>query len=516
VRYVKCDCGEGAPCLHALLAVWAFRRLPPDASGGYVSLGSAVAPVPAAALDELERVLLELARLGVAGVPAAVRDRLRRLAERLDEGGLVWPAEALLELGDQLAAYAEHDARFTPERVAELVGELLIRGDAIRSDTVAVPQPLVRGLGSDRELRLGRARFVGLGCGAELRRGSATLAAYLQDADSGTVVAVERCFADAPPDAASAGSAQRSQPATPPEPLPLAVLAGRHLRETLTLRGLGAGQLTCEGARRSASHRLTLSQKRGSWTLSPQTFEWALLRAPVLAEDFAEVRARLALLPPASLRPRRVAEDLQVCPVAAVEEARFRAATQTVEAILRDARGERALLVHPYTSRAATGCEALLAALTREGAAVRFVAAAARLLGPETLQLAPTAVVLERASGRAAVQPWVEVGASAAPLEAGVVEAAAPPLTEYPARLLGELGELLLLGLDRVGVEAARRFRDCCSAGEALGFDRLVAPVDRLATALEGKRGTARWDSAPAAALLLELALLARLASELG
>jgi hypothetical protein len=49
-----------------------------------------------------------------------------------------------------------------------------------------------------------------------------------------------------------------------------------------------------------------------------------------------------------------------------------------------------------------------------------------------------------------------------------------------------------------------------------MGFDRLTRPVAALADALEQKGHTPRRDMRPAARIVLEVAALARLASDVG
>src|SRR5207253_618945 len=78
----------------------------------------------------------------------------------------------------------------------DLAGELQARCEAIRRDSGALPQLLIRGCGGDRPGDLAKATFHGLGCGVQLRRRRVVLSAYLQDSDSGRVVAVVREFAD--------------------------------------------------------------------------------------------------------------------------------------------------------------------------------------------------------------------------------------------------------------------------------------------------------------------------------
>jgi hypothetical protein len=197
-RYVHCDCAAPAPCAHVPLAVWAFRLLSPGKDAGILSTQRTALPVPVAVLDQIDDVLLEGAEGGLSAAGAAWRDRLARLEAACRGAALVWPAEVVGELIHRYERYAGHDARFAPEEFAELAGELLIRADAIRNDTGAVPQLLVRGTASDHWSELGSSRFIGVGCGVRVGRGRATVTAYLQDANSGSMVAVGREFPDPP------------------------------------------------------------------------------------------------------------------------------------------------------------------------------------------------------------------------------------------------------------------------------------------------------------------------------
>ena len=507
VRYVSCDCGDRPPCRHAALAVWAFRELAADRTAGYVSLQQRTDPPPLALLDELEAAVAEQLRVGAAGGARRLKDRLRRLEREARAQGLAWPAEICADLALQQERYLAHDARFDPDLLVELIGEQLIRARAIRRDTGAVPQLLIRGLPSDRESRTGKARFIGLGCGARFRRGGVELTVHLQDADSGSIVALQREFPD-PPE--GSGEVPRS----------LSRLARRPVVQGVTLASLGSGQLLLQNAKRSAGGRLAIGRTRSSF--SPQTYAWDTLRPPALAEGFAEVASRLAGLPPASLRPRHVAEDFHVCPVARVVEPGFDDTTQCVEATLLDAQGDRAHLVHPYTGRAAAGCEALLAAL-EVGPPVRWAAGPVHL-GPRGLEIYPVSLVVERGKDqRRLVQPWVDGESDAAVVGRAAGERAPSgelvdqdPVSTFPAELARELAELAVTGLEHADARTASTWRELARRGEAMGFDLLVAPVSRVATALEQRLHTARWDPTAAGREALALALLVRLAAEAG
>ena len=155
---------------------------------------------------------------------------------------MIWPAEVIVEIIHQYERYAEHDARFNPEYFAELVGELLIRADAIRKNTGAVPQLLIRGTASDHWTDLASARFIGLGCGVRQSRKVVTHVAYLQDANSGSMVAINREFPDPEPDSGT-------------EPKPFWQLAQTPALKNATFATLGAGQLLTSGGRRATDRR---------------------------------------------------------------------------------------------------------------------------------------------------------------------------------------------------------------------------------------------------------------------
>jgi len=500
-RYTHCDCEEPAPCRHVAMAVWAFRRLAPERAAGMISTHTEPLPIPAPLLDDVEKTLQRLGEEGFSGTPAVGRDPLRRLESRARDGGLIWIADLLAELAQSHERYAKHDARFAPFRVAELLGELLIRCDAVRSNTDAVPQLLIRGNRHDRLTAMGQSRMIGLGCGVRVLRRAVEVNAYLQDADTGTVVVVGREFADLEADA---------------EPRPFGRLGQTHLVKGTSLAALGAGQLLIQGGRRAANRRFLPGRARA--VVHPQNFAWEKLRAPVLAEDFGEVQARLASAPPASLRARRLTEDFHVCPVAAVESAGFDAVDQAVEAALGDGSRNRAMLWHPYSARGKEGAEATLAALGARGDSLRFVAGRVRLRGSE-LVIHPTCLVFDDGPARTALQPWVasspsEIASTSAALP-GSVDLAADPIGDYPRQLLEAVGELVVGGLRSVDAATVSRWREIARSAEALGLTRLADHVGGLAGSLEAKLSTPRWQARAACASLLRVSALARLAVDL-
>ncbi len=505
LRYTRCDCAERAPCSHVPLAIWAFRALPDDQPGGLISTRRDPLPVPEPVLDALETALTEWAIVGVSNTPSILTDRLRRLEEEARNEGLVWPAEIVADLLVQHRAYADRNAQFHPPRIPELAGELAVRIAAIRANTGGAPPLFVRGSSADRTTEVGAARLVGIGCGATLRRGQVEVTACMQDISTGSVIALSRAFADPPAD-------------TGQDPEDLWRLAGRPVLNGFSLSALGAGQMLTRGGKRTAAGVFLPPRTLASVSCSPQAYRWEALHGPLLVEDLAELEARLAGQLPSCLSPRRITENLVVCPVAGVRQAGFSAPQQVVYAVIVDTRGNVGHLLHPYTTRGRAGAEAMLQRLTADGEALRFVAARVQR-AVAGVRLAPVGLVFEEGSTRTLVQPWVERPTAAAEVSDPAVapggsSAARDPLAEFLSELGDLLGEQWLLGLERRDERLVHNWRALLDRGGALGFHRLLAPIRVFCSLLEARRHIVQWQPMPAARALVELSLVVRAAAE--
>ncbi len=470
VRYSHCDCGQPSPCLHALLAVRAFRAMPADQTAALVSSGSPQIATDEPLLAEAERAVLRLLEDGIGGVASSEAHRWHRTAKALHGAGLVWLAGLLEDLLRERERYAARDALFAPENLAALAGELLMRCDALRHCT-ALPRGLAGGWRTTEQAEVGYSRWIGMGTLVTVRRKSVTLAAFMQEAGTGSPGAVMREVAH-PADGA---------------PQDFAAMARVGMVKGAGIRALGAGQVIAEGCRRTPDHRLAFGRARAQ--VSPQSFEWEKLRAPVLVEDFAELRARLSLLPPRSLRPRRIGEDFHVLPVAANTAASFDPATQTLTAELTDTAGQRVKLALPWHARAAAGLGRLTAGLTENAAA--FVSGAVSLT-PAGLAIVPAGVVL-RGAERTLVQPWVDERAEAQAVvsseEASAFSESPPDSPLPPAwRECGELlADLLVTGCSRAREDRWRQLAaDSEPAGSLLSAQSARGVAESLRRAREG------------------------------
>jgi hypothetical protein len=249
--------------------------------------------------------------------------------------------------------------------------------------------------------------------------------------------------------------------------------------------------------------------------VNPQNFSWENLRPPALAESFSEIRERLQLLPPPSLRPRRVAEDFHVCPIARVAEAAFNSATQTIEAVLEDARGEHALLRHPFTSRGSEGAERLLGSLMTSPERIRYVSGPMRLTSSGLL-IEPVAVVLED-QGRSVIQPWIDrhSDARSAATLPKVESQAIDQLATFRQELAACVQEVMLLGLRRSDANCLRMWQIVEQHAESLGLSRLATVIRPVVQGLVEKASTISWSWQPAGRSLLECAVLARVMQEI-
>lgn len=502
LRYVTGDCAEAQLPQWTALAVWSFRALPAERLAGLLSLQESELPVPQTSLDTLAALLRELGRDGLAGVPATWSQRLTRLETALRADGLVWPAELVADLLHQQAMYAQHDARFEPHEVRQLVGELLIRSRAIGRATRSVPQPLIRGTRSDRAAEIAGGRLIGVGLGVRPGPRHTTIGAYLQDVDSGNVVAVERTFADPDP---AAGETPRS----------FADLAGTVLVRGVSLAGLAASQLLLKSGKRTPSGQLILPRTASSLTTHPQNYQWEQLKPPFAAESFAQLEARLESLPPSALRPRRRTENVYAIAIAGVDAVEFDVAHQQLVARITDADGRTARLVHPFHARSRAAFDDWKTALDERGSQARFVCGHVRSRGKQ-LQIHPLCLVLADGEQRTAVYPWLPQSQASASTRTApsFAEAASPepaPLSNFLDRLDGQLADSLLTGLATARESTWKELRD---SARALGFVRLTQPLAAVAETLVQRSNTLHWNAEPAVENILELCLLARLASE--
>jgi hypothetical protein len=504
-RYVSADCSEGLLGTFVPMAVWAFRRLEAGRRSGIVAIQQTASDVPDSLLQNVESLVTELCTDGLQGISTTWPQRLMRQEASCRESGLIWPAELLADMLQQREMYASRDAVFDPIAVVRLTGELLIRCRAIRRGTTAIPQLLIRGSRSDQSTDLASSRLVGLGSSVRRSRRAVTVTAFLQDSDAGSVVGVERTFADPAED-------------SPDSPASFASLSQTVISRGISLSAIGAGQLLIKTGKRTPGGRLILPRTAASISLNPQSFQWEHLRSPLAVEGFAELSARLDLLPPSSLRPRRLTEGLHACPIKAIEEVSFDIQSQRLRGTVIDLQGERAEISHPYTTRGRSGFERLSEALADPARQARFVCGQVSRRRSGIL-IEPICVVFETDDGkRQGVFPWTDSGATATTIDHD--DESPATTTSTLASLLGELqfelSEIQLNGLRRIGPQDAKRWTSLSSQLNRAGLLRLGERATRLSAHLLEQSELTNWDPTNAIAETFQLLLLTRLADDIG
>lgn len=468
LRYAQCSCSDPAPCAHAVMAVQAFRLLPPDRLSGIVTEGPLDAPVDRDPFDAATECVRELFSVGLSALSSAWRDRMQRIAAL----SLPWPAQILEEIARDFDLYASRDAGFSPENMLMRCGELLLRADAILAGCAPVPQAFIRGLKADRDSELGSSRFIGLGANVIEARHSTTVQVFLQEIDNGHTVSVERVF---------------NEPADVQKKLYHQLAQTASVRDA-SLSSLAAGQLITQGGKRTASGRLVIGRSRA--VVNPQNFTWEQLKAPLLVEDFSEIEARLRLLPPNCFRPRRAGSDFHVCPLQAIEAAHFDAGSNSITAHLIDSNGQRALLVHPWTHRGEIGADSLLAEL--QGDARPFFVAGQVHASAHGLIIHPTALVVAGdGNSRRVILPWIGNTRSHTSTVHSNVAPARTQRAYAPASEL--LTQLLLQGADRLSKRSWPEWSRIIRELEATGYHRMAEMLHNIQTQNAAPISALKW-----------------------
>ncbi|RUS99151.1 hypothetical protein DSM106972_078530 [Dulcicalothrix desertica PCC 7102] len=510
IRYTYCDCSEPAPCRHVLYSVWAFRKLQPEQISGIISTQQEAAPIPVDVLNDIEDNLNSLLKSGIRGVNKAYISRLRRLEQNCRASSLIWLAEIIAEIIQETERYESRDARFSPIRVVELVGELCIRSDAIRNDTGAVPQLFIRGSQTDKLTDIGAARLISLGCGVQVRHKNVQLTTYLQDTDSGSVVAIYHDFPDSQDD----------------NLVDFWQLAQNNAFKQVSFATLSAGQMLVKGGKRTPNYQFLPG--RAQVVVNPQTFEWESLRPPLLVEDFNSLRAYLELLPPTSLRPRRLTENFYVFQIHQLQSVEFCNVEQVVKARLFDQSNNQAVLKFPYLYRSRIGTEALLKYVTNP---LLFVAGHAHLT-TEGLVIIPVSLIFEVDNKRVMLQPWI-CGADFERVKYEgelLLDGSQLDLSnKHPINLVLEelqqvLSDSFIIGLERVDAQVIHEWRRVYSYGQSIGFSYLLEPISKLVKIfeqrLERENGAVMSEAitdfnSSVAQLVLQVCVLVRLSQDI-
>ena len=498
-RYTHCDCDEIAPCRHVPMAIWAFRDLPEEKPSGIVETLPESPPIPETLIADIRNALLDFAELGLSGTSKALIGRFEHLIKRCEDEGLIWHSDILRDFLLLHQQYHAQDSQFSPLRLAEVLGELMIRLRAVENPSRHIPAIFVRGSASSRETTKGTSALMGLGCTVDIHKKGVTLSAYMQDSGSGQTVAIQKYFADPEDDKTAPQAFSR--------------LGLRNAMKGTAFASIGNQRYLIQGGKYSSN--ATFNPGRAKISANPQNYQWENLRAPLLVADFDEVIARQSAQPPKSLRPRRVGESIVVCPIERVNFAGFDNMSQSIVAMVQDSVGGEAMLQHPFTSRGNEGAEKLMWWLTNHPEDIRFVAGDISIQ-QGGLMIAPIAVVFEVDGKRHGVQPWVDkyTGDSGQEFDGEQGRELLDPTHYYPSEVAETLGEIFTLGITRLDAPMIRQLEHLCNEGERLGFSKLLAPIVDMTRQFADKQRNSHWDWQKSAQRAFDVLLLLQFARE--
>ncbi|GAB3964489.1 hypothetical protein GCM10029978_025100 [Actinoallomurus acanthiterrae] len=396
--YVHTDAATGLRGEVITLAVWAFRAADERGLRGEdvrVDVGGRTGGGPGrsgleAVVGLVDEVLLEGAVHAGPLQPAALRRASRELTAR----NLHWPASALDDLTEQLAAYQDRAARYAPETLAGLLAEVHARHRAARHPG-GLPRAQVLGTDESAETPLRQVRLTALGCRVGGTEDERTADVFLAHAHSGVVLVLKRRWEIAEGQALTGGD-----------------LASRRILGS-TLGSLAAANVVSENASRSAGRVVRLA---AGWvsrtTVTPAGAAWKDLPGSVLVRDLQALDREVAALPPALIRPRVEAELIRVVEAVAVHEIGYDPGGQRLEAVIADANGATAVVSAVHSPYRPGALDSLAEALKEQAAGPLLLSGAVRRTGG-SLVLDPIAVM----AGGAVIVPDLAPGAGGAALD---------------------------------------------------------------------------------------------------
>ncbi|MCB9603197.1 MAG: SWIM zinc finger family protein [Sandaracinus sp.] len=491
LAYARCDCRLAQGCSHVVLAVWAFREADVrDASASELTVELRDAGARAdehGPLDDAVGLARHLVVDGVTHAREALSQRFERLRRALASEGHVWPEDALEDLERALARYRSRSARYRAEDVLAIAAELEARRRASRRDA-ALPAAHVLGTGEKHETALDHLRLVGLGARVEVEGPVRRVEVFLGEPDTGAVLVCSKEWSFEPP---------ANPPVGAVDPVPDGPSLGRRKIAGATFGQLAAGQVVSRAAKRRANRAITFGSAHGSTSVVPQTGDWDRLPAPLRAGSVQALLRQRADRPPRFLRPRVLAEDLHVLPVAEVLDVRWEPAEQALLAAVSDPEGGVFTLVLPHRSVSPDAGTRLAYALSGAVGKVRFVAGEVSMRSGG-LVMQPTALACDRVI----VPALVGKEGDDVPLEPGALPRHHGGPFEALASVTTVLAEGVQVGLRDLGASGRARLGELGRELSGLGLVQVAARVERARLAVETARtkgDDAGWDAAAGA-----------------
>ncbi|GIE33323.1 hypothetical protein Ait01nite_063680 [Actinoplanes italicus] len=411
--YVHTDARAGTRDDVIALAVWAFRVADvqqPDAGECVVDVGgSGVTAVAGSGLEAVVEFAAEVLRAGAVHSGTGLAATAAGHVATLERTGLRWPLDTATELLEQLTAYRERGARYSPEVLADLVAELFARHRAATADGAAAARARVLGSEEAAETPLRRVRLDGLGARVTAVDDERRVEIFHGQAASGVVLVSRRQW-----------TTTDDGPA----------LSRRRIAGT-TVSAVAGGTLVTESAVRNASRAVRLSAGRvAKSTVTVSSGAWDGLPDGLLVRDYARLAAELDAMPPRPVRARVRAELVRVLEIAEVGPGHYSPGAQRLTFEISDTHGNTATVVASHAAVAPGRLDAVAAAFGGRRGRPRYVAGSVHRSGGRVV-IDPYSIA---ADGPPVIPDLAEPDAFAGPAAPSLAAAApGPPSATAPA-----------------------------------------------------------------------------------
>ncbi|EMN50441.1 hypothetical protein LEP1GSC088_3212 [Leptospira interrogans str. L1207] len=313
----------------------------------------------------------EIIQYGFQRVSEHLKDRLFQLKRSCLEEGLLWPSEILSELQEEYLKYLLHDSLFDPDQVVYLLGEWIIRMDALKENKGAIPSLVISGDTKTYSSELIVRSLIGLGSGIKVLQKGFVVLSYFADPKSDKILLYECSFEKHTEE-------------------PFHSIGNFTVFKGIPLHNFGKSSIVSSSIKKTTSGKLQFSNKL---TLNPQTFFFESLSESILSNNFNETIKILLEKPPRPLGPRWAAGNFFVFKVERFTQPHFDNILQQINIELEDQNGNIAYLQLPYYTRASDGIENLKHALGDSH--LRYVCRVANVAS-DRLYIKPVSFVIEQ------------------------------------------------------------------------------------------------------------------------
>ncbi|WP_016753363.1 hypothetical protein [Leptospira kirschneri] len=464
IRYARADCKGSLGEQIIAVAVWSFRLTHLEKE--FVSTNIQEIKISSDITDRANIILKEIVQYGFQGASEYLKERLSQLERSCLEEGLLWPAEVLSELQEEYSKYLLHDSLFDPDQVVYLLGEWIIRMDALKENKGAVPSLIIRGDTKAYSSELIVRSLIGLGSEIKVFKKGFVVLSYFADPKSDKILLYECSF-----------EKQTDEPFHSIGNFP--VLKG------IPIYDFGKSSILSSSIKKNASGKLQFSNKV---TLNPQTFSFESLSRNIFSDNFNKKMKTLLEKPPRPLGPRWAAGNFFVFKVERFTQPHFDNILQQMNIELEDQNGNIAYAQLPYYSRASDGIENLQHALVDSH--LRYVCGIADVTSGR-LYIKPVSFVIEQGGNRTMLQPYLDPKSHSDKSNfqtQNQVRSETDSLKNYITELRTTISEVCLIGLKQFG--KINHWKKLVQQSENLGLKRISTLLESVITSIQSSKET--------------------------